>query len=256
MENMTRKKEPKPDSQPQPSTTQKVDRSKLYFNLQNIHVDLKCKNEAQKNLIKLINDNDITICAGRAGTGKTFIACAQALKLLKTEKYKKILLVKSVTVLEGEEVGFLKGDLKEKLYPFTISFLDNFHKIIGEENTQKMLDSGLIEVLPLAYLRGRSIDNAIIIVDEAQNITLKNMRSTLTRLGENSKMIITGDTKQIDMKNKNLSSLDVVIKLFKDKNGFGTMNFEVSDIVRSPIVKLVEDVFDEYEDNSNTKKPV
>jgi phosphate starvation-inducible PhoH-like protein len=220
------------------------------FNLQKLSFELKCKNESQKKLIKLISDNHITICSGRAGTGKTFIACAQALKLLKTERYNKILLVKSVTVLEGEEVGFLKGDLKEKMFPFTISFLDNFHKIIGEENTQKMLDLGFIEVLPLAYLRGRSIDNSIIIVDEAQNISLKNMRSTLTRLGENSKMIITGDTKQIDIKNKNLSSLDIVSKLFKGKEGFGTMFFEVSDIVRSPIVKLVEDIFDEYEDSN------
>ena len=241
----------KEEVKPTRSTTiSKTSEVKL-FDLQKLQIDLKCKNEAQKNLIRLINDNDITICSGRAGTGKTFVACAQALKLLKTEKYNKILLAKSVTVLEGEEVGFLKGDLKEKMFPFTISFLDNFHKIIGEEATQKMLDMGLIEVLPLAYLRGRSIDNAIIIVDEAQNISLKNMRSTMTRIGENSKMIITGDSKQIDIKNKKLSSLDIVVELFKDKKGVGTMYFMVSDIVRSSIVKMVEDEFDAYEEKEN-----
>ena len=145
------------------------------FNLDKITVDLKCKNSNQKTFINLISDNKITIAAGPAGTGKTYLACAQALKMLKSDpKFKRIILVKSVTVLEGEEIGFLKGDMKEKMFPFTISFLDNFHKLIGEGLTQIMLDMGLIQVLPLAYIRGRSIDNAIIIVDEAQNITKKN----------------------------------------------------------------------------------
>ena len=215
------------------------------FDLQKLRLDYKYKNESQKNLMNLINDNKITIAAGPAGTGKTYLACAQALKLLKSDsRFKKIILVKSVTVLEGEEVGFLKGDLKEKMLPFTISFLDNFQKIIGEGLTQIMLDQGFIEVLPLAYIRGRSIDNAIIIVDEAQNITQKNMRSTMTRIGTDTKMIITGDTKQIDMKNTKLSSLDLVVKLFENKEDIGTMSFSINDIVRDPIVKLIEETFD------------
>lgn len=225
------------------------------FDLQRLSLDIKCKNTSQKKLLNLITNNDITICSGPAGTGKTFLACAHALKLLKTDdRFRKILLVKSVTVLEGEDVGFLKGDLKEKMFPFTISFLDNFHKIIGEDNTQMMLNEGLIEVLPLAYIRGRSIDNSIIIVDEAQNISLKNMRSTLTRIGENSKMIITGDSKQIDIKNKRLSSLDTVVSLFSGKEGIGTMSFLTSDIVRSPIVRMIEDEFDLIEENEKNNK--
>jgi len=221
------------------------------FNWSKVNVDLKCKNTNQKKLINLIADNKLTIASGPAGTGKTYLACAQALKMLKTDdRFKKIILVKSVTVLEGEEVGFLKGDLKEKMYPYTISFLDNFHKIIGEHLTQQMMDCGFIQVLPLAYIRGRSIDNAIIIVDEAQNITLKNMRSTMTRIGNDTKMIITGDTKQIDMKNPKLSSLDIVVKLFCDKPDIGTMEFGREDIVRDPIVMLIEETFDDYEEST------
>jgi phosphate starvation-inducible protein PhoH and related proteins len=239
-----------------PPGYQSTNRAKL--NLQDLKVNFKFKNESQKKLVDLVNNNKITIVAGPAGTGKTYLACAQALKLLKNDdRFKKIILVKSVTVLEGEEVGFLKGDLKEKMLPFTISFLDNFHKIIGEALTQIMVDQGYIEVLPLAFIRGRSIDNAIIIVDEAQNITLKNMRSTMTRIGTDTKMIITGDTKQIDMKNPKLSSLDTVVKLFGDKSDIGTMNFEISDIVRDPIVKLIEETFDDWEEKQtqvNSKK--
>lgn len=224
------------------------------FNIQKIHLELKCKNESQKNLVSLINKNIITICAGPAGTGKTYIACAQALKMLKQDdKYKKIILVKSVTELEGESVGYLKGDLKEKMHNYMLSFLDNFYKLIGEEDTTKMQDLGLIEVLPLAYIRGRSIDDSIIIVDEAQNISLKNMRSTLTRIGDNSKMIITGDTKQIDLKNKRLSSLDIVVNIFGGKQNIGTMFFQTKDIVRNPIVQMIEEEFDTYEEKQGTK---
>ena len=116
--------------------------------------------------------------------------------------------------------------------------------------TQIMLDQGFIEVLPLAYIRGRSIDNSIIIVDEAQNITRKNMRSTMTRIGTDTKMIITGDTKQIDMKNSKLSSLDLVVNLFESKPDIGTMKFEVADIVRDPIVKIIEETFDDWEEKN------
>jgi phosphate starvation-inducible PhoH-like protein len=220
------------------------------FNIDKVSVNIKCKNSNQKKLLNLIDSNLITIAAGPAGTGKTFLVCAQALKLMKTDKrYKKIILVKSVTELEGESIGYLKGGLMEKMENYMMSFMDNFYKLIGEENTTAMLNEGLIEVLPLAYIRGRSIDNSIIIVDEAQNISLKNMRSTLTRVGDNSKMIITGDTKQIDIKNKRLSSLDTVVSIFSGKPNIGTMEFQTKDIVRNPIVMMIEEEFDTWEEN-------
>ena len=225
------------------------------FNVQKLRIELKCKNESQKKFSNLIDKSTITICAGPAGTGKTYIACAKALKLLKMDtNYSKIILVKSVTELEGESIGYLKGDLKEKMYQYMLSFIDNFNKIIGEDLTTKMMDMGIIQVLPLTYIRGRSIDNAIIIVDESQNISLRNMRSTLTRIGENSKMIVMGDTKQIDLKDKRLSSLDKVISMFQEKDGFGTMSFQVKDIVRHPIVKMIEDEFDKLDEEDQNKK--
>ena len=220
------------------------------FDLQKLRLDYKYKNESQKNLINLINDNKITIAAGPAGTGKTYLACAQALKLLKSDsRFKKIILVKSVTVLEGEEVGFLKGTLKEKMEPIMISFMDNFHKIIGKALTEELERCELIEITPLAYIRGRSIDDSIIIVDESQNITLKNMRSTMTRIGDNSKMILLGDTKQIDISKREASSLSKIVKLFSDHEDIAVMEFAREDIVRNPLIIEIERIFDDYEES-------
>lgn len=211
-----------------------------------IRVDVKCKTENQKKFLKLIRDNEITICSGFAGTGKTFLAAAEALNLLKSKDtpYRKIVLLKSVTTLKGEDVGFLKGDLEDKLAPFMFSFMANFYKITGKGVSDKLKGHGIIDVLPIAFIRGMSIDNSIIIVDEAQNISQENMKSIMTRIGENSKMIIIGDTKQIDIKNKKESSLLMISEKFKDIPGFGVMHFEKKDQVRNPLIDKIEDVFD------------
>lgn len=217
--------------------------------LTRIRFSLKCKNERQKKLVRLINQKEITICAGPAGTGKTYLACAEALRLITTNTatYKKILLVKSVTVLPGEEVGFLKGTLKDKMEPFMVSFIDNFEKIIGVELTQQLMDAGVIEIQPLTYIRGRSIDNSIIIIDEAQNITMSNMRSAMTRIGEDSKMVIIGDTKQIDISKKLESSLDKICRMFSEVDEIGITHFERADIVRNPLIIKIDDIFDQEE---------
>ena len=217
--------------------------------LQSMSVNVKCKNENQKLVIESIKNNEITIVSGLPGTGKTFLACAEALKLIKSKpKYKKILLVKSVIQLPGEELGFLPGDLKDKLEPYMISFIDNFEKIIGESLTNKLRELGLIQIQPLAFVRGRSIDNTIIIVDEAQNISIQNMRTLMTRIGDNSKMVILGDVKQKDIKNPKNSSLEVVIDKFEGIDGFGCVSLRnPDDVVRNPVIKIIEKIFEELE---------
>jgi phosphate starvation-inducible PhoH-like protein len=227
-----------------------------------IKIEVKPKTENQKKLLQAIKENEITIASGFPGTGKTFLACAEALKLLKNTEtaFKKIILVKSVTTLKDEEIGFLKGTMEEKMEPFMDSFLDNFNKIIGEGNTNKLREMRYIEIKPIAYVRGRSIDNSIIIMDEAQNISLDNMRTLMTRIGENSKMIILGDVKQKDIRNKKESSLEVVIERFKERKGFGIVELRnEEDIVRNPIIKIIEDIFDQIDEdktNNNNKKQI
>lgn len=212
------------------------------------------KNENQRLLSKLIKTKDVVICGGPAGTGKTFVACAEALKLLVSHDspIRKIIIAKSVTVTEGEEIGFLKGTMKEKMEPFMESFTDNFHKIIGKTLTQKLVDQEIIQILPLAYIRGRSIDNTIIILDEAQNVTLKNMRTAMTRIGDNSKLVIIGDSKQIDIRKKAESSLEIVMEIFEGKERFGLMRFKKSDIVRNPIIIEIEEEFEKYEQSRSS----
>ena len=217
--------------------------------LQSMSVNIKCKNENQKLVVESIKNNEITIVSGLPGTGKTYLACAEALKLIKSKpKYKKILLVKSVIQLPGEELGFLPGDLKDKLDPYMISFIDNFEKIIGESLTNKLRELGLIQIQPLAFVRGRSIDNTIIVVDEAQNISIQNMRTLMTRIGDNSKMVILGDVKQKDIKNPKNSSLEVVIDKFEGIDGFGCVSLRnPDDVVRNPVIKIIERIFEELE---------
>ena len=214
--------------------------------LTSMSVHYKCKNENQGKLRESIRNNEISIVSGLPGTGKTFIACAEALKLIKSKsKYKKILLAKSITQLRGEELGSLPGDLNEKFDPYLGSFIDNFEKIIGESLTRKLRELGLINLQPLAFVRGRSIDNTIIIVDEAQNISVDNMRTLMTRIGDNSKMIILGDVKQKDIRNKKDSSLEVIIDKFNNIDNFGCVELrDPNDVVRNPIIRIIEETFD------------
>jgi len=210
-----------------------------------IKIDVKSITDNQKELVKAIKEKEVVICSGLAGTGKTFLSCAEALKLLKNDpRYQKIIIVKSVTVLKNEEIGHLKGGLAEKMEPFMYSFIHNFAKIIGKGNVDKMKEFGLIEELPIAYMRGINIDNAIVIIDEAQNISIDNIRTILTRLGSNCKMIFLGDTKQIDIRNKRDSSLEFLLDKFSHIDEIGMVRLTQEDVVRNPLIKKIEDVFD------------
>lgn len=219
---------------------------------QTIKVNVKCKTENQKNLVNSIKANTFTIVSGLAGSGKTYLSCAEALKLLKnTQKYKRIILIKSITPLKGEEVGSLPGDLEEKLAPIMESFMDNFRKLIGKSRIRKLMELGTIEIVPIAFARGRTMDNSVIIIDEAQNISRDNIRTLMTRIGQNSKMVILGDVKQKDIRNKRDSSLGVILEKFEGKEGFGCVELRnPEDVVRNPIINVVENVFDELDDES------
>jgi phosphate starvation-inducible PhoH-like protein len=225
--------------------------------LNNIKLSIKCKNETQKVLINGIKENHVTICTGPAGCGKTYLACYQSLVELKSESpINKIIIVKSVTTLKNEEIGFLKGSLSEKMEPFIYSFIKNFEKIVGVELIKSLMEDNAIETLPIAYMRGINIDNAIVIIDETQNISIENIRTILTRLGENSKMIFLGDIKQIDIKNKKDSALSFLVKNFNNIEGINIVEFNNDDIIRHPLIKKIEHIFTELEnkDEINQKK--
>jgi phosphate starvation-inducible PhoH-like protein len=221
--------------------------------LQTMSINIKCKTENQKKLVNSIKQNEITICSGLPGSGKTFLSCAEALKLIKTRpKYKRIVLVKSITPLKNEEIGHLPGNLEEKMAPIMESFTDNIRKLIGKTRMEKLIELGVIEIVPIAFARGRSIDNSIILIDEAQNISLDNIRTLMTRIGDNSKMVIMGDVKQKDIRNKRDSSLEIVLKRFDNIEGFGCVELrDPDDVVRNPIIKIVEQVFDDMEEGNN-----
>lgn len=179
-------------------------------------------------------------------THNTYVTCAEALTLLKERpmQYKKIIIVKSVTTLRDEEVGFIKGNLKEKMEPTIYSFINNFEKLIGKYSVEKLRENGIIEEYPIAYMRGINFDNAIIIIDEVQNITVSNARTILTRIGTDAKMIFLGDEKQIDMKNPSKSSLTFLLDKFEELYEIGTMRFINEDIVRNPLITKIELIFD------------
>jgi len=220
-------------------------------------LEIKHKNETQIELSNSIKRNYFTMCTGPAGTGKTYIACLQALNELKNnDDIQKIVLVKSVTTLKEEEIGFLKGDMEEKMEPFMYSFTGNFEKIIGERIFHKLKEDRYVQILPIAYLRGVNIDNALVIIDEVQNISIENIRTIMTRLGEKSKMVFLGDIKQIDVKNKNNSALKFIMEHFQGINGIGVVEFSKEDIIRHPIIKVVEDIFDSVFADTNYNKIV
>lgn len=207
-----------------------------------LHVKaIKCKNQRQKEFLNSIDSHEVTICNGLAGSGKTYVALYYALKALEKGQCEKIVLVKSVTTLDQEDIGFLPGDIAEKMSPFLFSYTGNIDKLIGEDWRKRLFKENKIQVQPLAFIRGINIDNAICIIDECQNLYLDAFKSIITRIGENSKYIILGDTQQIDRHDKQNSILQKILDLFKDSDLVGTVEFKDEDCVRNPIIPKILD---------------
>lgn len=198
----------------------------------------------QGKFIDLINNNDIVFATGSAGTGKTFLAVTMAVKMLKDSLVKKIIITRPA-VEAGESLGFLPGDLKEKIDPYLRPLYDALYEMLGKEKVEELIQKGIIEIAPLAYMRGRTLDNACIILDEAQNTTKMQMKMTLSRLGYNSKMIITGDITQIDLPKTIVSGLRNAVEILKDVKGIGMISFEHEDVIRHPLVQEILKRYDE-----------
>ena len=205
---------------------------------------IKVKNLNQFKYLETIDSSTITFGIGPAGTGKTFLAVASAVKMYSENKIKKIVLTRPA-VEAGERLGYLPGDLSQKIDPYLVPLFDSLEYFFGNETLQYLIEKRNIEIVPLAYMRGRTLNDACIILDEAQNATISQIKMFLTRLGENSKMIITGDETQIDLNNKTFSGLRKTRKSLSKIEEVSVLEFENTDIVRNKIVSKILEVFPE-----------
>jgi len=201
------------------------------------------KTDGQINYCKTVNNNDVVFCNGPAGTGKTFLAVCFAISALEHDLIDKIVLCRPA-VEAGENLGFLPGDLKDKVDPYLAPLYDALYILYDEKKLIKLLETKTIEIVPLAYMRGRTLDNSFMILDEAQNATITQMKMFLTRLGVGSKSIITGDVTQIDLQSKNESGLVQVAKVLRDIKGIGFAKLNQHDVVRHPLVKKIIEAYD------------
>ena len=203
---------------------------------------IKVKNLNQFKYLETIDISTITFGIGPAGTGKTFLAVASAVKMYSENKIKKIVLTRPA-VEAGERLGYLPGDLSQKIDPYLVPLFDSLEYFFGNETLQYLIEKRNIEIVPLAYMRGRTLNDACIILDEAQNATISQIKMFLTRLGENSKMIITGDETQIDLNNKTISGLRKTRKTLSKIEEVSVLEFENTDIVRNKIVSKILEIF-------------
>lgn len=205
---------------------------------------VKCKTIGQKNYTKAIEENTVTICTGPAGTGKTYLAIAMAVEALKKEEISRIILTRPA-VEAGEHLGFLPGDLQSKVDPYLRPLYDALFEMLGEEKFNRCLERGIIEVAPLAYMRGRTLSNSTIILDESQNASLEQLFMVLTRLGEGSKIIVTGDVTQVDLQDKH-SGLEKCAKILKGIENIAVVELSNRDVVRHKLVKDIIKAFEKY----------
>jgi len=200
----------------------------------------------QRSYIESINQNDINFGIGPAGTGKTYLAVASAVDALLKEKVDRIILMRPA-VEAGEKLGFLPGDLSQKVDPYLRPLYDALYEMLGIERTEKYLEKGIVEIAPLAYMRGRTLNNSFIIVDESQNTTKEQMKMILTRMGFGSYLLINGDLTQIDLPKNIESGLAHAIRVVNDTEDIGVINFDSKDIVRHPLVRKIIDAYKRFE---------
>jgi len=205
------------------------------------------RSEKQKEYVRALRQSDIVISAGPAGTGKTFLAVAVALTMLLEKKIERIILSRPA-VEAGERLGFLPGDMKEKVDPYLRPLYDSLYDLFHFEKIQRMIEIGDIEIAPLAFMRGRTLKNSFAILDEAQNATDTQIKMFLTRIGENSKIIVNGDPSQIDLPNKSMSGLDKSKKLLSHLNEISIIDFDHSDVVRHPLVSKIVRAYSNHND--------
>lgn len=207
---------------------------------------VKAKTLGQKRYVDAIDKNMIVFGVGPAGTGKTYLAMAKAITAFRNNEVNRIILTRPA-IEAGEKLGFLPGDLQSKVDPYLRPLYDALHEIMGAETFLRNMEKGLIEVAPLAYMRGRTLDNAYIVLDEAQNTTPAQMKMFLTRIGFGSKAIITGDLSQKDLPRDASSGLEVALKVLRNIEGISTIRFSSEDVVRHPLVQKIVDAYESYE---------
>jgi len=200
----------------------------------------------QKNYVQAIETHSLTFGIGPAGTGKTYLAAVTAVKALQNRKVERLVLTRPA-VEAGEKLGFLPGDLQQKIDPYLRPLYDALNEMIGAEKVPQMIEKGIIEIAPLAYMRGRTLSNAFIIVDEAQNTTTAQMKMILTRLGQNSRMVVTGDITQTDLPRHQTSGLVAAQRILQGVEGIAFTHFTRSDVVRHPLVQKIIEAYEDLE---------
>lgn len=215
-------------------------------------LQVKPRTENQKKLVKLYDKCDLIFATGPAGSGKTYTAIALAVRALREKQVRKIILTRPA-VEAGEKLGFLPGDLKEKLDPYLQPLYDALNDMVPSSKLQKAMEDGTIQIAPLAYMRGRTLDNAFVILDEAQNTTLPQIKMFLTRMGRNAKFIVTGDLTQVDLPHRTDSGLLQAMNTVRDIEGIGLIEFKREDIVRHELVRQIVDAFEANEQRQKTE---